>query len=176
MSHRPDDGGSKNLWNVGKASTRLHSSTSQKTVIFILAAVRNWNLSWHYDYRTRRFNTDSTNFCIRTRILTQFITSHLHTMSPRSILMIFSHVYHDILNSSFPRIFKQTYVCIPCVRNVSEIPSPPQPSIFYYSNNTNWPVWIRSSWLCNIKLITYLILLRSAYIPEQYVLAFNVWV
>jgi hypothetical protein len=34
---------SKYLWNVGKFM-RLHGATSQKTVIFILAAVRTWNL------------------------------------------------------------------------------------------------------------------------------------
>jgi hypothetical protein len=35
--------GSKYLWNVGKFM-RLHGATSQNTVIFILAAVRTWNL------------------------------------------------------------------------------------------------------------------------------------
>jgi hypothetical protein len=36
VSDRSDDGGSKYLWKIG----RLHGATSQKTVIFILAAVR----------------------------------------------------------------------------------------------------------------------------------------
>lgn len=31
----PDDGGSKQVWNVGTISKRLYSTTSQKTVIFI---------------------------------------------------------------------------------------------------------------------------------------------
>jgi hypothetical protein len=47
--HRPDEGGSKHLWNVGK---RLPGVTTQKTVIFMLANRENlksachWSLSW----------------------------------------------------------------------------------------------------------------------------------
>jgi hypothetical protein len=46
IDYRPDDGGSKNLCR--SVSIRLHSSTSQKTVIFIpvLVAVRTWKLSF----------------------------------------------------------------------------------------------------------------------------------
>jgi hypothetical protein len=47
MAYRPDDGGSKNLWHVGKL---LHGATTQRTAIFILAAVRTWNLT--YDDRS----------------------------------------------------------------------------------------------------------------------------
>jgi hypothetical protein len=47
----PDDGGSKHLLNVGQFQGpddggSKHSATSQKTVIFILAAVRTLNLSY----------------------------------------------------------------------------------------------------------------------------------
>jgi hypothetical protein len=37
--HNPDDGGSKDLRNVGKLLI-LHSATNQKTAIFILSAVK----------------------------------------------------------------------------------------------------------------------------------------
>jgi hypothetical protein len=42
----PDDGGSKDLWNVGKLqTTRVHGNTTQKTAFFVLTAVRTSNPS-----------------------------------------------------------------------------------------------------------------------------------
>jgi hypothetical protein len=43
ISHRPDDGGSKHLWNVGQFLRDYTESTSQKTVIFIPALLcKDW--------------------------------------------------------------------------------------------------------------------------------------
>jgi hypothetical protein len=43
LHHQGPDGDSKHLWNVGKLPD--HGAASQKTVIFILAAVRTWNIN-----------------------------------------------------------------------------------------------------------------------------------
>jgi hypothetical protein len=43
-THLPDGGGSKNLWNVRKLVPD-HDATTRKTAIFVLAAVRTWNLT-----------------------------------------------------------------------------------------------------------------------------------
>jgi hypothetical protein len=42
---RPDDGGSKDLWNVGKLlpALLLHGATTQKTAFFVLTALRTSN-------------------------------------------------------------------------------------------------------------------------------------
>jgi hypothetical protein len=44
-AHRPGDGGSKHLWNVGKVLPDYTVPTSRKTDIFTLAAERTWNLT-----------------------------------------------------------------------------------------------------------------------------------
>jgi hypothetical protein len=43
--HRPGDRGSTHLWKRRSTSTWLQGATSQKTLYFILAAVRTWNLT-----------------------------------------------------------------------------------------------------------------------------------
>jgi hypothetical protein len=42
---RPDDGGSKHLWNVGQFLRDDTAQHHRRPVIFILAAVRTWNLT-----------------------------------------------------------------------------------------------------------------------------------
>jgi hypothetical protein len=41
----PDDGGSTHLWNV-RAFTSLYCAIAQKAVLFILASVRTWNITY----------------------------------------------------------------------------------------------------------------------------------
>jgi hypothetical protein len=49
--HQGDDyGDSKHFWNAKSVSARLHGATSQKTVIFILNAVRTRNCTITYLY------------------------------------------------------------------------------------------------------------------------------
>jgi hypothetical protein len=48
LTHRPDDGGSMHLWNVGQHQLGLHGAASKKTLNFIL-----FSLS---DYKTSRNN------------------------------------------------------------------------------------------------------------------------
>jgi hypothetical protein len=45
LHDRCDDGGSKHLWNIGQF-LRDCTATSQKAVIFVLAAVRTPNITW----------------------------------------------------------------------------------------------------------------------------------
>jgi hypothetical protein len=39
-THRPDDGGSKDLWNFGKLLPDYNGASTQNTAIFVLTAVR----------------------------------------------------------------------------------------------------------------------------------------
>jgi predicted secreted protein len=65
FSLRADDAGSKHLLNVGKL-LQIHGATTQKTVIFILAAVRTLNLTYISYYFL-------STFCPPKRFLAQLL-------------------------------------------------------------------------------------------------------
>jgi hypothetical protein len=81
LSHRPDDGGSKHLQNVGKLLPDT-GATTQKTVIFILAAVRTSNNQYvYFKFFLRWQSLSSREFlfrksrddCINTIVQIQYI-------------------------------------------------------------------------------------------------------